>query len=218
MAKGLSSLSDAELLAVAAQTIDAMTANPAAYGTTVAAIGDLSSDMNDASTAVSDQQAKLAAAKASTLTKEEKITALIDRLRQMRDIAKAHGASDALMESTTIPHGGSAPVPPSATTPIATVDTSQRLKHTISWAESTTPDNKRRPRGAMGVEIWRKIDGAPPVDVSECTFVAIDSASPHTVDYSGADAGKMVHYMLRWKMRDGATLAFGETVSATVTG
>jgi len=26
------------------------------------------------------------------------------------------------------------------------------------------------------------------------------------------------HYMARWKMRGGETLAFGETVSATVTG
>ena len=41
---------------------------------------------------------------------------------------------------------------------------------------------------------------------------------PHTADYAGDDAGKMVHYMARWKMRGGETLAFGERVSATVTG
>lgn len=32
-----------------------------------------------------------------------------------------------------------------------------------------------------------------------------------------ADGGKMAHYMLRWRMRDGSTGAWGETVSATIT-
>ena len=218
MAKALSNMSDAEVLAVAAQTITAMTPDPAAYGATAADIAALNAAMNDASTAVGEQISKVADARAATATKDERITTVVDLLRTRRDVARAHGASEALMESTTIPTGVSTPVPATASVPVASVDTSQRLKHTVSWAEALTPDNKRRPRGAMGAEIWRKIDGAPPVDVSECTFVAIDSASPHTVDYTGADAGKMVHYMLRWKMRDGATLAFGETVSATVTG
>jgi len=32
------------------------------------------------------------------------------------------------------------------------------------------------------------------------------------------DAGKMAHYVLRWRMRDGSVGAWGDTVSATITG
>ena len=42
--------------------------------------------------------------------------------------------------------------------------------------------------------------------------------TPYVAEYDGADAGKMAHYMLRWRMRDGSTTAWAETVSATITG
>jgi hypothetical protein len=37
-------------------------------------------------------------------------------------------------------------------------------------AEVTTPDNKKRPRGPMGAEIYVKLDGPPPTDEKECRF------------------------------------------------
>jgi hypothetical protein len=217
MAKALSALTDAELISVANQTYTAMNATPAGYGTTAPEIANLLTVINDALAAMTTQLSLAAETKAATTTKEEKVALLLDALRARLDVAKAHGTSEAMMHATSIP-SGSTPVPANATVPIGTVDTSQRLKHSIGWVEATTPDNKKRPRGSMGAEIWHKVDGPPPIDVSECSFVAIDSASPHMVDYTGDDAGKMVHYMLRWKMRDGDTLAFGETLSATVTG
>lgn len=84
------------------------------------------------------------------------------------------------------------------------------------WASS--PDNKRRQRGTIGAEIFVKIDGPPPTDVKECTYLTTDSATPYVVDYPGSEAGIMAHYMLRWAMRDGSTRAWSETISATITG
>ena len=217
MAKALSNLPDPELLEVANQQIAAMTANPPAYGTTVQAISALNTLREDFDTDVTDQVAADAAKQAATAKKEGSRALLIEGMRSHRETAKAAGATPAQMAATSLPSGGET-VPPTATVPNASVDTSQRLRHTIHWVEATTPDNRRRPRGAMGAEIFVKIDGPPPTDVSQCTYLATDSATPYTVEYDGSNAGKMAHYMLRWRMRDGTTGAWAETVSATITG
>jgi len=70
----------------------------------------------------------------------------------------------------------------------------------------------------MGCEIWVKLDGPPPTDEKDCSFLTLDSAPPYLAEYDGAQAGKMAHYMMRWRMRDDSVGACGETVSATVTG
>jgi hypothetical protein len=70
----------------------------------------------------------------------------------------------------------------------------------------------------MGAEIWVKIDGTPPGSEKDCTFLAVDSATPYVAEYDAAEGGKTAHYMIRWRMRDGSLGAWGETVSATITG
>lgn len=69
----------------------------------------------------------------------------------------------------------------------------------------------------MGAEIWVKIDGSPPGDEKECTFLTLDAFTPYLAKYGPENAGKTAHYMLRWRMRDGAVSAWGETVSSTIT-
>ncbi len=217
MAKSLQDLSDSELIDVANQLVNALTADPAAYGTTVPQITVLDTLASTFDADVTNQVAALAASKAATATKEGSRAPFVAAMRGHRDTAKAAGATEAQMAATALPFGGEK-VPPTATVPAGSVDTSERLRHTISWTEATTPDNKRRPRGAMGAEIFVKLDGPPPTDEKQCTFLTVDSATPYVAQYDGTDAGKMAHYMLRWRMRDGSTGAWGETVSATITG
>lgn len=105
-----------------------------------------------------------------------------------------------------------------ATRPVARIDTSQRLLHMLHFADESTPDTKRKPRGVLGCEIYRKIDAAPPADIEDCVFVALDRQTPYLCAYDAPDAGKMVHYILRWRMTDDSTGPISETVSATITG
>lgn len=217
MAKSLQDLSDSELIEVANQLIAALTADPAAYNVTPAQITALTTLKDTFNTDVTAQVAALAASKAATASKEASRSPLIAEMRTRRDVAKAAGATEAKMAETGLPFGGDK-VPPTATVPAGAVDTSERLRHTIHWTEATTPDNKRRPRGAMGAEIYVKLDGPPPTDEKQCTFLTVDSATPYVAQYDGADAGKMAHYLMRWRMRDGSVGAWAETVSATITG
>jgi hypothetical protein len=63
-----------------------------------------------------------------------------------------------------------------------------------------------------------KIDGPPPGDEKDCQFLALDRNTPYLMEYDASQAGKTAHYMLRWQLRDGSRSAWGETVSATITG
>jgi len=56
----------------------------------------------------------------------------------------------------------------------------------------------------------------PPVDPSELTFLAVDTRTPYTTDFDGADGGKQAHYMLRWVNTRGETGPWSETATATI--
>jgi hypothetical protein len=217
MSNGLGNLSDSELLDVAEQVITAMTADPTIYGSSAAVVTQLTTDKNTFDTDLTAHVAAQAAAKSATSTKEASREVLEAIIRSIRNIAKAGGTKEGDMDALGIPSSGGA-APSNATVPAGAVNTSERLRHTLSWTDAASLDNKKKPRGVMGCEIWVKIDGPPPTDEKECTFLTLDAFTPYLAEYTGTDAGKMAHYMLRWRMRDGSVSAWGETISATITG
>ena len=218
MADSISALSDAELIDVATQTFSAMNSNLGNYpGVTQQQVDDLKPLYQTFDASLTDQIAKLAASKAATQVKEADRAVVESQLRTLRNVAKAAGASDASMAALGIP-SGSSKAPANATVPAATVNTSERMRHTLEWRDNATPDNKKKPRGAMGAEIWVKIDGPPPGNEKECVFLTLDAFTPYLAAYDATDANKTAHYMIRWRMRDGSVGAWGETVSATITG
>lgn len=103
------------------------------------------------------------------------------------------------------------------THPVGTVDTSQRLRHTIAFVDELTPSSRAKPDGVSGCEIWVKV-GAAPTDPSELRFLALDTRSPYVAEYDGADAGKTAHYMLRWINTRGERGPWSQTLSGTITG
>ena len=216
-ADSIATASDSELIDIANQVLTVVGVDPLVYGTTAAVVTQLDSKKDTFNTDMTGHVSKQAAAKAQTETKNASREVLEEALRSLRNVAKAAGVSEAAMAALGIPVSSGA-APSNATVPAGSVDTSERLRHTISWTDAASLDNKRKPRGAMGCEIWRKLDGPPPTDEKECTFVTLDAFTPYLAEYPGSDAGTMAHYLLRWRMRDGSVGAWGETVSATITG
>ena len=218
MATSLQSASDAELIDIATQCVSAMNGNLADYpGVTQQMVDDLKTYKDAFVPEVALHVTKQAEGKAQTLVKDAKRVWVETQTAMLRNMSKAGNATEAAIAATGIPSPSSR-APANATQPVGSVDTSKRPRHTISWTDSASPDNKRRPRGSIGCEIFNKLDGAPPVDEKECTYLALDSATPYLTEYPGTDAGKMAHYMLRWRMQDGSVSAWGETLSATITG
>ena len=110
----------------------------------------------------------------------------------------------------------SPPVP--TTRPVGIVDNSKRLEHKIKFFDEATPNSIKKPDGVRACEIWHKVDGPPPVDEKEVTYVAFDTRTPYIVHYDGTDAGKMAHYMLRWINTRNEHGPWSETISATISG
>jgi hypothetical protein len=173
------------------------------------------------SSAFSDNAAAQAAAQAARQTKDDSratletlIRALVRRLQASPAVNDAERQSLGINVRDTTPTTAGAP----SSRPVVKVDSSQRLRHVIAFADAATPTRIAKPAGVMGAEIWVKIGPTPPVDPGECTFLALDSRTPYTADYAGADGGKIAHYMLRWVSTNGDKGPWSETVSATIVG
>ena len=158
-------------------------------------------------------------AQSARATKDGNRTVLESLIRALvRRLQASSSVSDAEREALgiTVPDLGAAAAASPTTRPICQVDTSQRLRHTIDFTDESTPTRKAKPAGVMGVEIWVKIGAPPPVDPSELTFLAVDTRTPYTTDFDGADGGKQAHYMLRWVNTRGETGPWSETATATI--
>jgi len=108
------------------------------------------------------------------------------------------------------------PVAVPTSSPVGVVDFSVRLQHTIHIADENSVQSKAKPDGVHGCEIWTKVDGAPPKDASELTYVATTTHTPHVKNFAGADGGKPAHYWLRWVNTTGKTGPWSSTVTALV--
>lgn len=102
------------------------------------------------------------------------------------------------------------------TRPVAEVDTSQRLQHTISFRNEGAT-SKAKPEGVRGCEIWCVI-GPAPASVADARYLATDTATPYLATFDAADAGKSVHYFCRWVNTRNQPGPWSETVTATISG
>jgi hypothetical protein len=105
------------------------------------------------------------------------------------------------------------PVP--VTRPVAQVNTNNRLEHTISFTDES--GSSARPAGVRGCQIWFNV-GEPIINVEDLDFMATDTASPYIRKFPLTDAGKAVHYWLRWENTRGETGPWSTVVTATITG
>lgn len=197
-------------------------------GTNQAALGltatEVTAVLSARTTWETDFQANLAAqnaAQSARQTKDASRTAaenllrpLVQRLQSVETVQDSDrdGLGITVRETTRT----ASPVP--ETLPLATVDTSKRLRHVISFADESMPNSRAKPEGVSGCEIWVKIGGPPPLDSSECQYLATDTRTPYTAEYAGTDGGKVAHYMLRWVNTRGERGPWSQTVSATITG
>jgi len=217
MAASIQNSSDGELLQIATAMAAAISADPAAFGLTAAYAAELTAKIDNFRSDINEQAAAMAKARSRTAAKNASRDDLEGYVCSGRNVAKAAGTPSAKIASLGLPVSSSK-TPSSATVPLGFVDTSERLRHTISWYDAATTGSRRRPRGVLGCEIWVKIGDPAPGGEKDCRFLTIDAATPYLAELDPADVGKTAHYMFRWRMRDGSISGWSETVSATITG
>lgn len=123
----------------------------------------------------------------------------------------------ALGLTVRVPGGGSPQ--PIASRPLVTVETSQRLRHTLRFTDESSPSRRGKPKGVVGAEVWMKIEETltpTPPSPDAMDFLTLTTRAPAVLTLTGADAGRTAYYALRWIGKGGVKGPWSETVGATV--
>ena len=217
-ARDLDKMSNRDLAAGLKTYNEAITSNPADYGHTAADATAMGTAITDFETSLDAVDAVRAAEDAALADAKANRQALVALARTQFGVARAKpGISNETLEKANLDAYDTTKTdsPAPGSVPLGMVELA-KLRHIISFRDSATPDSEGKPGGVLGCEIWVKLDGDPPADETECTFLALDTASHYTVNYPGADGKKDAHYLLRWVSKGGEKGAWSEVVSATI--
>jgi hypothetical protein len=212
--------SDADFSAWLKNFITYANANTTDLGLTPADITPVQTSGTELDTLRATSDSMQAQSQAATADKDAKRSDTEDLVRGLVARIQAHPAVTDAQRSglgITVRATTRTAVGAPDTKPVATVDTSQRLQHTINFVDETTPNSRGKPDGVQGCEIWVKVDGPPPVDAGELRYLATDTRTPYVAAYDGSQGGKIAHYMVRWVSTRGETGPWSQTVSATIT-
>ncbi|MDR2040729.1 MAG: hypothetical protein LBP98_00215 [Tannerella sp.] len=91
----------------------------------------------------------------------------------------------------------------------------QIMKHILHVRDSESK-SAGKPAHVIGFEIWRRTGGDTEPAFEEMQFVELATRSPHTLEYTSADRGKMVWYATRWVNTRGEKGPWSEILSAIV--
>jgi len=122
---------------------------------------------------------------------------IIRRLTQRLQTSSAVDDSERAALGITVPDRIPTPVGAPTSKPVLSADTSQRLRITIGFADEGTPTSKAKPPGVLGCEIWVKLGGPPPTDLTECQFLTLDTRTPYTANFDGNEANQTAHFIGR---------------------
>jgi hypothetical protein len=198
-----------------------ITANAAALGLTPNDIAPLTAAVTGWDAAFPANETAQASASAAAISKDHsRATAetvarpLVQQLQASPLVTDAQRSAMKITVRATTRTRASVP----QTAPMATVDTSRRLQHIIDFRDTASPKSKAKPAGVAGCEIWGKVGSPAPTDISQMAYVATDSGTPYLAEYTGAQAGQMACYWLRWINTRGEKGPWSEPVSATIAG
>ena len=104
-----------------------------------------------------------------------------------------------------------------STNPVGYVVNTDRLEHTLSFADSATPTRRARPTGVIGCQVYLFVGNDTPQSPSRYTFHMVSTRTPQRITFADEDAGKTANYLLRWVNTKGETGPWSQIISATIT-
>lgn len=209
---------DANYQAWVANFVTYANANLAALGIVAADMTPVTAAQTTFSAGFTAHVAAKAAAQAAKQAKDDARHTLTAAIRPLvRRLQASTAVSDAEKASLgiTVAAGGG-PIGPPTTRPIVSISMGQRLQHTLSFADETTPTRRAKPHGVLGVEVWAKVGTTPPANEGELEFRGIDSSTPAVLNYTATDGTKTAYYWTRWVTGTGERGPWSEQVAATI--
>jgi hypothetical protein len=179
--------SDAEFHTWFGNLHDYATDNAAALGLTPDQTAALTNAYNTWKTAFPAHTTASAAAGAAKTNKdgardaaETVLRPLVQQLQASPTVTDDQRKNMKITVRATTRTRSSAPV----TMPVANVDTSQRLRHIISYKDSA--GNRAKPAGVACCEIWVKVGSPAPTDIGQMTYLGNASRTPQLEEYTAA--------------------------------
>jgi len=197
----------------------AVAANPAKFGVTaedVAALQAAQATWEKAYPAHVDAQK---AAAAATQAKDETRGNLEKVIRGLaKKIHGTPGMTNAVRAEAGLParDGSRTSVGAPTTRPLGRVEQKGHFTLVIHFVDEATPQRLAKPDGVQGCQIFSFVGDAAPVDPAGYGFVALDTRTPYTDEHPAADAGKAVHYLLRWQNAKGETGPWSDALAAKI--
>lgn len=159
------------------------------------------------------------AAKAATRHKQRIRSEYAKNLRTAARMIQANDkVSDAACEAAGVHVRKTTHTPVSVpkTFPVGYVMSSDRLQHTLSYNDSSTPSRRARPVGASGCEIYLYTGDEVTQQPSRFRFLMLSTRSPQTIDFAEQDASRTANYLLRWVNTKGEHDPWSQIISATI--
>lgn len=87
---------------------------------------------------------------------------------------------------------------------------------TLRYADTTTPDSRAKPFGAMQLQVFVAIGDAATTNADEASYYGAFTKNPIPVAFDQADDGKVASYFARWVGRKGDHGPWSEAVSMRI--
>lgn len=198
-----------------------ITANRAALGVSTDALTALTAAQTEWTTTYATHQATQAQALSDRQAKDDARTAYVTLIRAaVGQMQKNPAVTDAQRQAMqiTVPDTTHTPAGTPTTRPVAKIDTSERLRHTLEFRDEATPTSRAKPPGVTACEVWLYTGTTPPAGPEAMHLQAVDRSTPYLMEFASADAGKTAWWALRWVNTKGDHGPWSATVSATIPG
>ena len=110
--------------------------------------------------------------------------------------------------------------PQSRTCPMSPPDLSviaaTMLAHTLRYADSLTPDSRRRPLGADSIQIFIAVAAENAATPAGAMFYGNFTKNPIPVSFESAQRGKQATYFARWAGKQGQVSEWSGPASLTI--
>ena len=202
-----------------------ITANPPTYGlmaSDAAAIASVVSAYTAALTLAVDPSTKTKATVAAKDSDKAAMLVVVRRYAQFIKLNDGVSNDEKIGLGLTINDTSRTPVPAPATQPICTIIGTTPLRHTLRFADASTPAKRAKPPGAIGLELYYFVapaaTAAPvsPEAGDDVEFYGVATRQPYLVELDPTDVGKQATYYARWITRTGLVGPWSAPVAMTV--
>jgi hypothetical protein len=109
--------------------------------------------------------------------------------------------SDKTALGLNLPNNSPSPIGTPTTFPLLAIVSAGPGTHELRFADNTTPSIRKKPFGAVGMQLFRGVATDPIDDVANCQYLATLTTQPYLSSFLIGDNGKVATYFARWVTR-----------------